>query len=310
MEERNNWQHVHSGVFYVLKGRYLGLPNSIAACVRAPRVKIDHARKPLYTVLPKLKLIQDAERRLKAATVELLKNPETMKRVKMEPKRISKALDKAMKKARQTTQESLLKKLKDLNKSIVAHSSDFFKYHRAKRIEASKLAKAVRDRKSKQETAERKQADQAERARIAALKANDMEAYKSLLENTKNERLQYLWKKTDECLEQISSLLQERNNTKLDHPTSYYASAHLMEEEVRQPSILIGGELKEYQLAGLQWMVSLYNNKLNGILADEMGESMRLFFLKSHIVSLINSVRFRPGENHSGYFSCFLFDGV
>jgi SNF2 family DNA or RNA helicase len=29
--------------------------------------------------------------------------------------------------------------------------------------------------------------------------------------------------------------------------------------------------LKEYQLSGLQWMVSLYNNKLNGILADEMG---------------------------------------
>jgi ATP-dependent helicase STH1/SNF2 len=32
-----------------------------------------------------------------------------------------------------------------------------------------------------------------------------------------------------------------------------------------------GGELKEYQLQGLQWMVSLYNNNLNGILADEMG---------------------------------------
>ena len=52
---------------------------------------------------------------------------------------------------------------------------------------------------------------------------------------------------------------------------SYYASAHFQDEEVRQPSILVGGELKEYQLAGLQWLVSLYNNKLNGILADEMG---------------------------------------
>ena len=52
---------------------------------------------------------------------------------------------------------------------------------------------------------------------------------------------------------------------------SYYASAHLRTEEVRQPSILVGGDLKEYQLTGLQWLVSLYNNKLNGILADEMG---------------------------------------
>jgi ATP-dependent helicase STH1/SNF2 len=38
-----------------------------------------------------------------------------------------------------------------------------------------------------------------------------------------------------------------------------------------QPSILVGGTLKEYQLKGLQWMISLYNNNLNGILADEMG---------------------------------------
>ena len=29
--------------------------------------------------------------------------------------------------------------------------------------------------------------------------------------------------------------------------------------------------MKEYQLKGLEWMVSLYNNNLNGILADEMG---------------------------------------
>ena len=33
----------------------------------------------------------------------------------------------------------------------------------------------------------------------------------------------------------------------------------------------MGGTLKEYQIKGLQWMVSLYNNHLNGILADEMG---------------------------------------
>jgi len=40
---------------------------------------------------------------------------------------------------------------------------------------------------------------------------------------------------------------------------------------VKQPTILEGGELKNYQINGLQWLVSLYNNNLNGILADEMG---------------------------------------
>jgi ATP-dependent helicase STH1/SNF2 len=34
--------------------------------------------------------------------------------------------------------------------------------------------------------------------------------------------------------------------------------------------MLTGGTLKDYQVKGLQWMISLYNNRLNGILADEM----------------------------------------
>lgn len=52
----------------------------------------------------------------------------------------------------------------------------------------------------------------------------------------------------------------------------YYEVAHHTKEEIKQqPSILVGGTLKEYQLKGLQWMVSLFNNHLNGILADEMG---------------------------------------
>lgn len=52
----------------------------------------------------------------------------------------------------------------------------------------------------------------------------------------------------------------------------YYSVAHRITERISsQPGILIGGTLKDYQIKGLQWMVSLYNNRLNGILADEMG---------------------------------------
>ena len=39
----------------------------------------------------------------------------------------------------------------------------------------------------------------------------------------------------------------------------------------RQPSLITGGVMKDYQLEGLEWLVSLYENGLNGILADEMG---------------------------------------
>ena len=34
--------------------------------------------------------------------------------------------------------------------------------------------------------------------------------------------------------------------------------------------LLTGGELREYQLKGVKWMISLYQNGLNGILADQM----------------------------------------
>nr|GEW43845.1 ATP-dependent helicase BRM [Tanacetum cinerariifolium] len=54
--------------------------------------------------------------------------------------------------------------------------------------------------------------------------------------------------------------------------SKYYTLAHAVSERViRQPSLLRKGTLRDYQLVGLQWMLSLYNNKLNGILADEMG---------------------------------------
>ncbi|KAF5811599.1 putative DNA helicase chromatin remodeling SNF2 family [Helianthus annuus] len=54
--------------------------------------------------------------------------------------------------------------------------------------------------------------------------------------------------------------------------SKYYTLAHAVNERViRQPSMLRCGTLRDYQLVGLQWMLSLYNNKLNGILADEMG---------------------------------------
>lgn len=60
-----------------------------------------------------------------------------------------------------------------------------------------------------------------------------------------------------------------------DAQARYYQLAHSNAEEITdQPRLLRppnGAQLREYQIVGLQWMVSLYNNHLNGILADEMG---------------------------------------
>ncbi|XP_058192879.1 probable ATP-dependent DNA helicase CHR12 [Rhododendron vialii] len=58
----------------------------------------------------------------------------------------------------------------------------------------------------------------------------------------------------------------------LEGQRQYNSVIHAIEEMVtEQPSTLQGGELRPYQIEGLQWMLSLFNNNLNGILADEMG---------------------------------------
>ena len=42
------------------------------------------------------------------------------------------------------------------------------------------------------------------------------------------------------------------------------------EVKIKQP-FLMKGNLREYQLIGLNWLVMLFQKKINGILADEMG---------------------------------------
>lgn len=37
------------------------------------------------------------------------------------------------------------------------------------------------------------------------------------------------------------------------------------------PPYVKNGEMRDYQVRGLNWMISLYENGINGILADEMG---------------------------------------
>ena len=38
------------------------------------------------------------------------------------------------------------------------------------------------------------------------------------------------------------------------------------------PSYVKNGKMRDYQIRGLNWMISLYENGINGILADEMGK--------------------------------------
>ncbi|CAG8547826.1 9851_t:CDS:10 [Cetraspora pellucida] len=124
--------------------------------------------------------------------------------------------------------------------------------------------------------------------RINALKNNAEEVYLKLIDQVKDTRITHLLRQTDTYLESLTQAVVDQQNyhrrlnkgkgklvDSTDHTDvkkiDYYAVAHRIQENVEQPNILIGGLLKDYQIKGLQWMVSLYNNHLNGILADEMG---------------------------------------
>lgn len=37
------------------------------------------------------------------------------------------------------------------------------------------------------------------------------------------------------------------------------------------PAYITGGTMRDYQIRGLNWMISLNENNINGVLADEMG---------------------------------------
>ena len=137
---------------------------------------------------------------------------------------------------------------------------------------------------------ESKKLERSAKLRLQALKANDEEAYIKLLDQTKDHRITHLLKQTNQFLDTLAQQVKaqqaehdlpveqgevaeaEDSVDELREKIDYYQVAHRIKEEItEQPNILVGGKLKEYQLKGLQWMVSLYNNKLNGILADEMG---------------------------------------
>ena len=50
-----------------------------------------------------------------------------------------------------------------------------------------------------------------------------------------------------------------------------------------QPSILVGGQLRDYQLDSLNWLIGLYESGTNGILADEMVSPADTLFHSSNL---------------------------
>jgi ATP-dependent helicase STH1/SNF2 len=220
-----------------------------------------------------------------------------LKKQSMREARLTEKLEKQQRDARETKEK---KKHHEFIDAIRKHRTELQEAGMAQRQRLQKLGRTMITTHQNIEKEEQKRIERTAKQRLQALKANDEETYLKLLGQAKDTRITHLLKQTDGFLKQLAASVKAQQRTSIDRyqlvdevsedePSDddddsgaeerpgkkridYYEIAHRNKEEVHeQASILVGGRLKEYQVKGLEWMVSLYNNNLNGILADEMG---------------------------------------
>ncbi|KAL6713151.1 transcriptional regulator [Lecanora helva] len=213
------------------------------------------------------------------------------KKIYLHEARMTEKLEKQQRDARETKEKE---KQNEHFQSIIHHGTEIAKAAEAQRTRVQKLGRLMLAQHQHIEKEEQKRMERTAKQRLQALKNDDEETYLKLLGQAKDSRISHLLKQTDGFLSQLAaSVKQQQRGAVQQYPgddlgeddtsdseaeveggpkVDYYAVAHRIKEEIKeQPDNLIGGILKEYQIKGLQWMISLYNNNLNGILADEMG---------------------------------------
>ncbi|KAK3715437.1 transcriptional regulator [Vermiconidia calcicola] len=218
------------------------------------------------------------------------------RRVKKQSLREARITEKLEKQQRDAAETKEKKKHMDFVRSITQHAEDIRNSAQQHKARVQKLGRMMVQQHSRIEQEEQKRVERTAKQRLQALKANDEETYLKLLGQAKDSRISHLLKQTDGFLNQLAASVksQQRNmvgryggpgpdeseeeeeeeegDDDAKAKVDYYKVAHRVQEDIKvQSNNLVGGTLKEYQIKGLQWMISLYNNNLNGILADEMG---------------------------------------
>ncbi len=103
---------------------------------------------------------------------------------------------------------------------------------------------------------------------------------------------QYFDSKTVKAAEEGPSVQQALAEAAEEYKGEGLGTQELVATE--QPSLVTGGQMKKYQLEGLEWMKTLWMNGLSGILADEMGLGKTL--------QAISLIAFFKENNISGPF--------
>ena len=235
-------------------------------------------------------------------------NYRRMKRLSLHEARITEKLEKQQRDARETKEK---KKQTDHLDLIIQHGIEIHRQAQTHKARVQKLGRLMLSHHQIIEKEEQKRVERTAKQRLQALKANDEETYLKLLGQAKDSRIDHLLKQTNTFLNQLAASVKQQQRDAIDRhgdqglppmeenesdesdeeggdsKVDYYQIAHRIQEPVTsQPDILVGGTLKEYQVKGLQWMISLYNNNLNGILADEMGlgKTIQTISLITHLI--------------------------
>ena len=183
-----------------------------------------------------------------------------------------------------------------INEMFVCNA-EFLEFHKRKLKNLKKIGNNVKLQIELMRKKDQQEIDNDMKERLEALRAQNVDVYIDILKKAKDQRIMELLEETDNFLKEIGAKVVESKggvqevvvpslpkpeNTEYDvnlsmmrtqnYNSMYYNFINQNVEIIsEQPSLLEGGQLKNYQLIGLQWMISLYNNKVNGILADEMG---------------------------------------
>ena len=217
------------------------------------------------------------------------------KRTSLEDARLTRRLESEQRQARDDREKT---KQNEQIVAVIKHARDMHKEGLTQKSRIGFVGKMSQTHQVVVEKEEQKRMERTAKQRLQALKNDDEATYLKLLGQAKDSRISHLLKQTDGFLKQLAASVKQQQRNTVEHYGSgnapdddisesddddgegedkeakvdYYEVAHRVKEEVKaQASILVGGTLKEYQIKGLQWMISLYNNNLNGILADEMG---------------------------------------
>lgn len=222
----------------------------------------------------------------------------------------------------------------DQLRAIAEHGKALAEAQQANRSRLVRLGKNIMKWHVEYEKEEQKRIERVSKERLKALRNNDEEAYMKLIDTAKDTRITHLLRQTDTFLDSLAQAVAAQQEeasdkdpmamdaskgqqdevtdettfgavpvfqdeeTETSGKTDYYGVAHRIKETVtKQASILTGGQLKDYQVKGLQWMISLYNNRLNGILADEMvGCSLHSVMRESAKMLVIGSGKDYPDD--------------